>query len=232
MKKKLFVSLIVLCISVAHADLTVKMGYTGYMGQNKTNYPSMGFITRIKGKKIREDVFFEGGNIGNRILNLDMDEAFKLLPDQKMVVKIPFDRSALTNAIPIDIIKDTGKTETVDGYEAEIYTFTRSDGATNSMWIAKDFPNFETIKTDLAKLDRFHLATESGGFHMSTLPGMLLKCTVDNLHKNILLQLVVIEGSVDESIFEVPKDYRFYSTNAPVANTNQVISATNEPPAK
>jgi hypothetical protein len=40
------------------------------------------------------------------------------------------------------------------------------------------------------------------------------------------------EDPIDDTNFEVPKDYHFYSTNAPAANTNEVISATNEPAIK
>jgi len=62
---------------------------------------------------------------------------------------------------------------------------------------------------------------------------MLLKYRADNMPANgPTIQVIVNEEPIDDSVFEAPKDYHFYSTNAPAANTNQVISATNEPPVK
>ena len=149
-----------------------------------------------------------------------------------MAVKISLDQSALTNAVAIDAIQDTGKTELVNGYDAKIYTYTNSSMIC-TLWIVKDFPNFETIKVDLDKRDRL----QSGLLHLSTLPGMLLKFRLEKSVTNESgwkpqLRVIVKEEPIDESIFEVPKDYHFYSTNTPVANTNEAVSTTNAPPTK
>ncbi len=227
MKHILFLSLTIFCISLslARADLSLKIGFVGLTGQNKTNF-LMGVINRVKGNKIREDVFFEGVDVESKILNLDTGEEFKLSSDQKSAIKISFDQSALTNVIPIDAIKDTGKTETVNGCDAKIYNFSNFVGANYTLWVAKDFPHFEIIKKDLVKRDRLHLTTHSQGIHISTLPGMLLKYSINNSDTNAsLLQVIVSEEPIDDLVFEVPKDYHFITTN-------EVISATNEPPTK
>jgi hypothetical protein len=201
------------------------------MKPNSTNLFA-GVVDRIKGNQCREDMFLGGGAFGSEILNLDTGKAFKLMPDKKMAVKTYLDQSVLTNAIAIDAIKDTGKTEMVNGYNAKIYNYTNSIGS-YTLWIAKDFTNFETIKADLAKRDRLRELTRNGFFHLSTLPGMLLKYRADNMPANRpSLQVILNEDPIDDSIFEVPKDYHFYDTNAPVANTNTVISATNAPTIK
>jgi hypothetical protein len=55
----------------------------------------------------------------------------------------------------------------------------------------------------------------------------------DTNRADVLTLLSAKEESIDDTNFDLPKDYHFYSpTNVPVANTSQVISATNEPPAK
>jgi hypothetical protein len=183
MKHIIFLSLTVFYISFAHADLSLKIALMGKHGTNSLS----GALDRIKGNKIREDQFFEGVNVGNKILNLDTGEEFKLLPDQKAAEKIPFDLSVLTNVIPIDAIKDTGKTGIVDGYDTKIYILTNSDGTTSTIWIAKDFPHFEMIKEELVKRDRF---SHAGRIHFSTLPGMLLKSSIDPRRDAPLMQFL------------------------------------------
>ena len=79
MKHILFLSLIIFNVSVALADLKVEMGSTA---PNSTNI-LVSFVDRIKGNKVREDAFFEGANIGSKILNLDTGKGFKLMPDKK-----------------------------------------------------------------------------------------------------------------------------------------------------
>ena len=46
------------------------------------------------------------------------------------------------------------KTETVGGYEAEIYDRTNSNGGIERLWVAKSFPDFKKIKHDLVKIDK------------------------------------------------------------------------------
>jgi hypothetical protein len=220
MKYILFLNYLLLSITIAHADLNIEMGF---IKPNSTNI-LLGVMDRIKGNKCREDMFYNG-IIGMKIVNLDTCEAFNLMPDKNMPMRTLLSQSVLTNAIAIDAIKDTRKTEKVNDYDAEIYTYTNSTGS-YTLWIANDFPNFETIKGDLIKRDRLHEVTRNGFFHLSTLPGMLLKYRADDTPTNAPpIQVIVSEEPIDESVFEMPKNYHF-------ENTNEVISATNEPPTK
>jgi hypothetical protein len=220
MKNILPLYLILFSITIAHADLNVEMGF---IKPNSTNI-LLGVMDRIKGNKCREDMFYNG-IIGIKILNLDTCEAFNLMPNKNMPMKTLLNQSVLTNAIPIDAIKDTGKTEMVNGYDAKIYTYTNSTGS-YTLWISKDFPSFETIHADLIKRDRLREVTRNGFFHLSTLPGMLLTYRPDDMPTNApSIQVIVNKELIDDSVFEVPKDYHF-------ANTNEAVSTTNEPSAK
>jgi hypothetical protein len=175
----------------------------GFIKPNSTNI-LLGVMDRIKGNKCREDIFYNG-IIGTRILNLDTCEVFNLMPDKNMPMRTLLNRSVLTNAIAIDVIKDTGETEMINGYDAKIYSYTNSV-AGYTLWIAKAVPNFETIHADLIKRDRLHEVTRNGLFHLSTLPGMLLKYRVDNMPTNAPpIQVIVNEEPIDDSVFEVPK---------------------------
>jgi hypothetical protein len=212
---------LVFSIAAVQADLNVEIGFTM---PNATNL-WIGVVDRIKGNQCREDEIGMYANTKSYVLNLDSGEGFKLMPDKKIAVKISFDKSILTNEIAIDAIKDTGKSEIVNGHDTEIYTYTSSKGNC-TLWIANDFPNFGTIKQDLVKRDRLREMTQVGLFNLSTLPGMLLKCHVDTILTNAMqFRVIINEEPIDESIFELPKDYHF-------ANTNEIFSATNEPPTK
>ncbi len=210
-------------LTIAHADLSVEMGLTL---PDSTNL-WVGVVDRIKGSQCREDEIGMYANMKSHVLNLDTGEGFTLTPDKKIAVKTVLNQSARTNAIAVDAIKDTGMTEAVNGYDAEIYTYTSSKG-NYTLWIAKDFSNFAKIKQDLVKRDRLHTMTKSGILHLSTLPGMLLKfgnATTNAGGYNPQFHVFMKEEPIDDSVFDLPKDYHF-------ANTNETVSTTNAPPTK
>ena len=117
---------------------------------------------------------------------------------------------------------DTGNADLVGGYNAEIYAWAAdrklwsdTNGMIETLWVAKDFTNYENIKADLARLDRANVSFPGKGMQpaISTLPGMVVKSrlivkmgeTVQTI--NIML-LSAKEEPVDPSIFEVPGDYK------------------------
>jgi len=108
---------------------------------------------------------------------------------------------------------DTGKSETVNGMRAEIYSWTGAKGITETLWVATNFPNFAAIKTELAKLDAFN----DTGLHrnaqpaLALLPGMVLKSvTVSKTrHLTTMLKAAKVEP-VDPAIFNLPDDYKPY----------------------
>jgi hypothetical protein len=221
MKNILFLFFAIFGMTVARADLHVEIGL---IGLNPTNV-LMGVVDRIKGNKCRQDIFFEGQNAESQIINMNTGEGFQLVPDKKTAVKTSVDQSMRTNQIAIDAIKDTGEKEIVDGYDAEIYTYSSSTGGDFTLWIAKGFPNFEIIKSELIKRDRLNMATRSGLFHLSTLPGMLLKCHAAITPTNAPpFRVLINEEPIDESIFEVPKDYTWQEPPVPIATSTNNVS--------
>jgi hypothetical protein len=122
------------------------------------------------------------------------------------------------DAMPAPAI-NTGKSETVNGYDTEIYTWSGAHGLTETLWVAKNFPNFEAIRAELAKLDSFN---DSGPHRnaqqkLSALPGMVLKSeSVFDGHKVTTTLVSVKVEPVKALLFELPVDYSPW--NAPNKN--------------
>lgn len=105
---------------------------------------------------------------------------------------------------------DTGKSGLVDGRAAEIFTWAGAHGRTETLWVATNFPNYNAIRAELLKLDRFN----DGGPHrnaqpeLSRLPGMVLKSeSVLKGHTTTTTLVSVKVEPVDPALFELPKDY-------------------------
>jgi O-succinylbenzoate synthase len=115
-----------------------------------------------------------------------------------------------TNA-PLPQFTDTGKTERVGDYTAEVYTWSRPDGANQTVWVAKNFPDYAKIKAQMDKLNQSPMAQISKGSSpdVNTLPGMVVKTQMEMNGQKVTSTLVSVkEQSVDASVFETPKDYQ------------------------
>jgi hypothetical protein len=143
-------------------------------------------ITKIHGDKIRIDKFANLPGSVYGISDLKTGDELTLMPDKKIVMRSSAAdvkemaekmkrRSGNTSAVPIKVV-DTGKTEKMDGYDAEIYTWSRND-MTETMWVAKDFPDYEKIKIELAKMEQSSafLSRKDIEPDVSALPGMIVK---------------------------------------------------------
>jgi Domain of unknown function (DUF4412) len=224
MKNIYIILAFIFSVTVANANLVMEFYWGGSM---------MKIVAKVKGDKILLDGYVNESKAASLIEDLKTTNYFKLDHWSKKIIKNPnpLDSNALApTASPK--FQDTGKTEMLDGYEAEIYKWTNSDGVTETLWVAKNFPNFEEMKDDLSKLDK--LNDKKWILNFSSLSGMPLKLFIpdkDDARGLTFTLLSAKEEPIDDSVFELPKDYHYY-TNAPVANTNEVISATNEPPVK
>jgi Domain of unknown function (DUF4412) len=184
---------------------------------------------KIKGDKIRVDM--AAGPMGSMstILNLGVGDSITLLHSQKMAMKISAAQmqqmmqqeksrlnNGVTNAEPPKL-QDTGKAETVGGYDAEIYTWTNNNNNSGgTIWVAKKFPNYAEIKTQLDKLNKSPMGQMSKGLapDTSALPGMVVKTKAEVQGQEITTTLISArEEPVDASVFEIPKDYE--EMNAP-----------------
>jgi hypothetical protein len=124
---------------------------------------------------------------------------------------------------------DTGKSESVNGYNAEVYTWMGAFGLKETLWVAKSYPNYNAIRNEIAKLDMFN----DTGPHRNTqpilslLPGMVVKSESEIKGHTVTTTLVSTRlGALDTSLFEVPAGYTAWKrpgtenkeTNAPPAH--------------
>jgi hypothetical protein len=215
MKRIFILPALVFTIVAARADLVIEQSVVG--PQSTRNG-----IIKIKGDKIRADMV--DGTLSDRsqIIDLNTGDEFTLLHNKKEVVKTSLMKfrqtSYYSNAIAANTKLpkplNTGKTEKVNGYDTEIYTWTNSRGMTETLWVAKNFPNFGKIKNDLAKLDKLNDAElDKMAPDQSALSGMLIKMQwagIGPKESGLTLTTTLISAKVepiDASIFEVPKDY-------------------------
>jgi hypothetical protein len=216
-------------LAAARADLVLKQNIESAM-MNGT------VTTHIKGDKVRVDMPATPQGAMSTIMDLNSGDSLTLLHQQKVAMKVPGAEikqmaekmkearaSALTNAPPPKF-RDTGKTEKVGGYDTEIYTWLSPDGANQTVWVAKNYPNYAKIKVQMDKLNNSPVAQISKGTapDVSTLPGMVIKTQMEKDGQKVTSTLVSAqEESVDASIFETPKDYQEMTQPSPGAVPNQ-----------
>lgn len=112
----------------------------------------------------------------------------------------------------------TGKTETVNGYDTEIYQWSGALGIKQTLWVAKNFPNFEAIRWELAKLDLFN---DTGPHRnaqpvLSRLPGMVIKSEASLQGRSATTTLVTVQVEpVDPGIYQLPPGYTHWKRPEP-----------------
>lgn len=198
--------------------------------------PKIKLVVKVKEDKIRYDFLLDSG-YGNisRIVDPKTGDGF-ILDHVPKRITAPSALFGQTNAVTKSgwlQFQDTGITEMLNDYEAEIYKGTNSDGMTETLWVAKNYPDFKKIKNDLSKLD----SRNDKRFmpELNSLSGMPLKLLIP--HKSgvpygadaTLTLLSAKEESIDDSIFGPPKDYYYYGLQSlplPIGLLN-VSTATN-----
>jgi Domain of unknown function (DUF4412) len=104
----------------------------------------------------------------------------------------------------------TGKKEKVGEHECEI--FTADVGKMKlTYWLAKDYPNFQNLLTQLDVLEGSPLAGASGGLAPRTkdLPGMPIRITMEIAGQKVIVTLLSAkEEVVDPGIFKIPAGYK------------------------
>jgi hypothetical protein len=203
-------------LAAAHADLVLQQTVESAMINGLVT-------TQIKGDKIRVDMPASPQGAMSTIMDLNSGDSVTLMHSQKTAMKVPGAQikemvenmkkaraSAGTNAPPPQFL-DTGKTEKVGSYTTEIYSWANPDGANQTVWVAKDFPDYTDIKVQMDKLNNSPIAQISKGTapDVSTLPGMVVKTQMEMNGQKVTSTLVSAkEQSVDASIFQTPQGYQ------------------------
>lgn len=200
-------------MAVAHADLVLKQTIQSTMLNGTVT-------TQIKGNKIRMDMPSSPQGAMSTIVDLNSGDTVTLLHKQKVAMKVSgaeikqmaqYMKQAHggTNAPPT--FHDTGRAEKVGNYKAEIYTWSSPDGANQTVWVAKNYPNYSKIKIEMDRLNHSTIGelSKRSAPDTSTLPGMVVKTQTEMKGQKVTSTLIsATEKSVDASIFKTPKDYK------------------------
>jgi hypothetical protein len=215
MKHLPFLLALLATVAAARADLVVEQSIESPIQNGK-------ITVKLKGDNLRVDM--PSGPMGamSTIMNVNTGDSLSLIHAQKMAMKVS---GAQTKAMmemmkkqvpatgadsPAPKLQATGKKEKVGNYDTEIYTWT-GGGATQTLWVAKDFPGFDKFKDELAKLNK----SAASGFSLgqqpdfSALPGMVVKTVAETAGMTVTSTLVSVKQEpVDAALFEAPKDYQ------------------------
>ena len=215
MKRIFILSGLAFSLATARADLVLQQNIEGAMMHGTVT-------TQIKGNQVRVDMPSTPQGPVSTIMDLSSGDQVMLVHQQKIAMKVPgamvkqmaenMKRAQAnngTNAPPQ--FTDTGKTEKVGDYTAEVYTWSSPDGAHQTVWVAKTFPDYATIKVQMDKLNNspFAQATKGSTPDVTQLPGMVVKSEMEKDGQKVTSTLVSVkQQSVDASLFEAPKDYQ------------------------
>ena len=211
--KPIFIFLALVCAAAgARADLALQQQITTPNDNNVT-------MMKVKGSRVRLDWYAGQPRAISIITDLKTGDTITLLHNQKMYVKAsgppakqtkPAGNGATANPAPQPPVPQaTGKTEKVGDYNTEIYTWSNSRGITGTAWVAKNFPDYARIRTDLAVLDKSAADSNSLDPELSKLPGMVVKSQAAGSGQTITVTLVSAkEEPVDASLFQTPANYK------------------------
>jgi Domain of unknown function (DUF4412) len=200
--KNVFIPVLAFTFSAlaAQADLVLKQ---------KMESPAMtGEMTMsIKGDLIRTDM----GKDTTSIMNTTTGDTTTLMHAQKMAMKTSGAqmKAAMAAAKPAAGAPTpkpvaTGKTEKVGEYDCEIYTMEMAGGK-STLWIAKDFPHWDKMKTDMAALAKM----AGGAVDASTFPGMSVKTIAEAAGVKTTITLLSAKSEpLEASFFVAPTGYQ------------------------
>lgn len=161
----------------------------------------------VSGDLVRTD----NGTETSVILDTKAGRMTTLMHEQKMLMTMDLKQlQAAAGATPAGQpenatkVTATGKIESVQGHRCEIYT-TENAGTVVTMWIAKEYPGYDKLKSQLNTFEKLNPA----GTKQPELPGLAVKTEFTSNGIKFVTSLVSLkEQKVDPGIFKVPADYK------------------------
>ena len=86
-----------------------------------------------------------------------------------------------------------------------------ADGSKDTLWVVRDFPDFDAIKTDLVRVSQASTAgiNRAGTLDVTTLPGMVVKRQKERGGQKMTITLKGVERTaIEDATFETPADYK------------------------
>jgi hypothetical protein len=161
----------------------------------------------ISGDHVRTD----NGTETSVIINTKTGQMTTLMHEQKMAMTTDLKQlQAAAAATPgaseaaVGTLTATGKTETIQGHRCEQY-LSENAGTKVLMWIAKDYPNYATLKKQMSALENL----SASAVKQPEVPGMALKTEFTTNGVTFTTSLVSLkEQKVDPAIFKAPAGYQ------------------------
>ncbi len=207
MKLLRLLGFLALC-ATARADLTVVQKMEGAEGLHKITF-------KIKGDKARVEVSPQI----TTIVDAKTGDLTTLLNDQKTVMRISGERAKAMAEMAKSFVKQetpeqalpkpTGRKETIAGYETEEYV-TESPKYKASYWVAKTYPNYQSILQQMALLQRGAFAEITKGMpDYHALPGLPLRTKIKTPGQEEITSTIesVSLAALPASEFNVPAGY-------------------------
>ncbi len=217
MKRTAILFILVVTAGLSRADLVIQQEG---VGAGSTNI----FTVTIGANKIREDVRRIGVGSFIGIHDMSTFDQIILNPERKAfkrisgsIIKEDIAKTRAQEGTNADAALsgplDTGKSEKIGGYKCEIYKWSNGRrNLTNTLWVAKGYPHFETIRPYLVRVDQFHSRGLDNGMQpdLGGLPGMVVKneLVIGNQTPIVITLISAKEESANPSVFEVPNDYK------------------------
>jgi hypothetical protein len=198
---------------------------------------------KVKGIKARLDLYAGQPQAISTITDLNTGDVIVLLHHRKMFSKTPGApmkqtrpaSSGTAAKVAPPRSRATGKIEKVGSHDTEIYTWSNPRGVTGRLWVAKNFPNYAKIRSELAKVDKSTISMNNNlDPELSALPGMTVKTQITGGGQTITVTLLSArEEPVAASLFGVPGDYREMPKPKPLKPINPPPKTLNQlPPQK
>lgn len=215
-------------IVAARADLVLEQRFSDATSSRTV-------ITKIQGSKMRMDQPNDGFSV---IVDFKTRDSYTLLTNQTYLFKFgsevrwemkeeqKYTHGTNDLDFPPAPAVDTGKSEKIDGYDAELFTWSGAHGLQETLWVARQFPNFNEIRLELFKLDQFNDAGphRNAQPRLALLPGMVLKSETVLLGRPMTNLLVSAKVEpLDKSLFELPRGYSVWKP--PQNKNNQTNSS-------
>ena len=211
----LFLSCAILWLAPVRADLIIVQHVDG-SGQSGDQ------TIKIKGDKARTDLspqisMITNGATGDLVTLMHAPKTFlKVTAAQTKAMMEQLKK--LAPSVEGPKLVPTGKKEKVGNYDCEIFTASFG-GISVTYWIAKDFPNYQAVLEQMAKLQAGSISAMGKGVmpELKDFPGMQIKTELDLGGKKVSTVLLSAkEENVDPASFEIPKDYK--EASAPPLN--------------
>lgn len=210
--------------SFARADLTIVQKVEG-LG------PVSEMSIKIKGDKARVDATTQFSTI----LDAKTGEIVTLLHDQKKVVRVSAQKAKAAAEMVAKFNEDkepsaksklvsTGKTESVNGYDTEIYTY-ETPNYKATYWVAAKYPDakailaqMQTMQSEVWKASNQNKNTPD----FRDLPGVPLKTVLDADGRQFTTTLVAIkQDPISDTDFSLPPGYE--EMKMPEINLNKGV---------